>query len=139
MYLAKKRSMRLSLGGLALAVMLAGCGGSSFSAPPDSASARTVLEAYLRALQDGNCAAGRVLGTPAFRGDGDLCGETTVSAWTVNKEFDGSQPGETEFNTTLTTTGTSDGTIAPGDETWFFSLHKQPNSAWRLDGGGSGP
>jgi hypothetical protein len=67
---------------VALAVLVVGCGGSSFTAPPDSASARTVLEAYLQSLAAGDCAGGRVLGTGAFgRGNGDLCGGTSVSAW----------------------------------------------------------
>jgi hypothetical protein len=57
----------------------------------------------------------------------------------VNKEFGRSVPAETEFNTTLTTTGTDDGTVPPGDVTWFFVLRQQSNGAWRLIGGGSGP
>jgi hypothetical protein len=125
---------------LALAVIVGGCGGSSLTAPPDSASARTVLETYLQSLVAGDCTGGRVLGTAAFvRGNGDLCGGTSVTAWTINKGFEGSTPAETEFNTTLTTTGTGDGTVPAGDVTWFFVLRQQPNGAWRLVGGGTGP
>lgn len=127
-----------------LAVILAGavaaCGGSSFTIPPDSAAPAVVLDAYLRALQAGDCAAGRALGTATFRpGNGELCGATKVSAFRVTGDPATPSSDEVVFATVLTTSGSSDGSVPAGDIIWFYSLDRQPNGAWRLAGGGSGP
>jgi hypothetical protein len=112
---------------------------SAFSLPPASAGADVVLDAYLRALVAGDCATGRKLTTATFvKGNGELCGETRVSDYKINPEPGG---GGTEkvYSTTITTSGTSDGSIQAGSMTWFYDLVQQPDGSWRIAGGGSGP
>jgi hypothetical protein len=71
-------------------------------------------------------------------GNGELCGHTTVRSFA----FDGppATPSDNEvvFATTLDTTGSA-GSIEPGSLTWFYDLLRQPDGAWRIAGGGSGP
>jgi hypothetical protein len=108
--------------------------------PPDSAAPEEVLAVYLRALMRGDCAAGRALGTPTFiRGNGELCGATSVTSFRIDGPAP--DPGATEwvFATTLVTTGTADGSVQPGQMTWFYDLKREPGGGWRLAGGGSGP
>jgi hypothetical protein len=122
-----------------LAAALAACAGSSF-VPPDSAEPAVVLAVYLRALQAGDCTAGRALGTATFRvGNGELCGATTVTAIRVTGDPATPSGDEVVFATVLTTTGTRDRSVRAGDTIWFYSLDRQPNGAWRLAGGGTGP
>jgi len=124
-----------------LALIVAACAGAaSFSAPPDSAGPASVLDAYLKALEAGNCAAGKVLSTATFTAsNGDLCGATIVSGYRVLGDPAAPNSTEVVFATTLTISGTSDHSVPPGDITWFYSLDRQPSGAWRLVGGGSGP
>lgn len=124
----------------AAALSLAACAGPSISAPPDAVGPDVVLRTYLEALVRGDCPAGRVLAVESFRfGDGELCGHTTVSSFTIAGSP--AEPNATEvvFATILVTTGTADGSIEPGTLTWFYDLQRQPSGAWRLSGGGSGP
>lgn len=108
--------------------------------PPTSAGPEVVLDAYLRALRAGDCDTGRKLATATFvKGNGELCGATHVSAYQINPEPARPSPDETVFGTTLTTTGTADGSIQAGEITWFYSLGRQPDGSWRIVGGGSGP
>jgi hypothetical protein len=123
-----------------IGLLLLLCAGCSFTAPPDSAGPAVVLDAYLRALKSGDCAAGKVLGTATFsHGNGELCGATSVVAYRVVGDPATPTNDEAVFGTTLTTTGTGDGSVPAGDVTWFYSLERQANGAWRLAGGGSGP
>jgi hypothetical protein len=127
----------LSLGAVAL---VAACAGSSFSPPPESAGPDVVLRAYLQALVRGDCSAGKVLGTSTFGfGNGELCGQTTVSNFSIDGPPAAPTANEVVFATALITSGTADGTVRPGTLTWFFDLKRQPSGAWRLAGGGSGP
>lgn len=128
----------LLLGGVAL--LVAACAGPRFSPPPEAAGPDVVLRAYLQALVMGDCSAGQVLGTSTFGfGNGELCGQTTVSSFRIDGPP--ATPIETEvvFATTLVTSGTADGTVRPGMLTCFYDLKRQPAGAWRLAGGGSGP
>lgn len=112
---------------------------SSFSLPPASAGADVVLDAYLRALVVGDCPDGRKLTTATFvKGNGELCGDTHVSDYKINPEPAGDST-EKVFATTLTTSGTSDGSVGAGTMTWFYDLVQQPDGSWRIAGGGSGP
>ena len=99
-----------------------------------------VLDAYFGALVAGDCDTGRKLATATLvYGNGDLCGATRVSAYEINSVPARPNAAEVVFSTTVTTTGTADGSIHPGAMTWFYSLDKQPDGSWRLVGGGSGP
>lgn len=126
---------------LVMILVVVACGGPSYTTiPPDSAAPAVVLDAYLRALQSGDCSAGRALGTPTFRpGNGELCGDAEVSAFRVVGDPATPNNDEVVFATRLTTSGSHDGTVPAGEIPWFYSLDRQPNGAWRLVGGGTGP
>ncbi|HEU4673508.1 MAG TPA: hypothetical protein VFS32_11465 [Candidatus Limnocylindrales bacterium] len=104
---------------------------------PPSADASTVLRTYLEALRAGDCDAAAVLWTSS--GNGDLCRFTHVRGYDIHPDPTTPRATEIEFATTLTTDGTEDGTVRPGDVTWFFVLDRQPDGAWRISGGGGGP
>ena len=123
-----------------LAIGITGCGGPTVPPPStDLADPASVLNAYLSALRSGDCAAGRTFAEPTFRrGNGDLCGAVRVSA--IEVDWDPARSAdERVYATTLTTSGSDDGSITAGTTTWFFDLRRQPDGTWRLAGGGSGP
>jgi hypothetical protein len=122
---------------LALAAVAA-CG-SRAGLPADPAPPATVLNAYLTALRAGDCDVAHALALSSFViGNGELCGAVHVSAFTPLIGPAGPGDGELVYSTTLTTDG--DGVSIPaGDVIWFYALDRQPNGAWRLAGGGSGP
>lgn len=127
--------------GLALAALvLAGCV-PAVALPSDSASPQVVLETYLRALAAGDCSTGGQLWAEGAAGRlrGDLCGLTQVRAYGITGDPAQPTTDELVFSTTLTTTGTSDGSVRAGRIAWFFTLRRQPNGVWRIAGGGSGP
>jgi len=108
-------------------------------APPAGASASVVLDAYLRDLVAGHCAAARELATETFTaGHGELCGAVKVSAYSVQADPATPSSGEMIFSAVLTTGRSGDGSIAPGRTTWFYDLRRQ-GGEWRIVGGGSGP
>ena len=79
------------------------------------------------------------LATSAFvKGNGELCGGTDVTAYRIDGNVQPS-PDEVIFTTILTTTGDDGRSIPAGEMIWFYSLMRQPDGAWRLTGGGSGP
>jgi hypothetical protein len=107
--------------------------------PPPSASARDVLVAYLNALDADNCGTARMLATDDYADTTtDLCssghlrgtGKHLGQVWT-------DRPGEVEFMTALTFSGTDTGNDGTFD--WFYSLTQDRNGAWRVVGGGTGP
>jgi hypothetical protein len=120
-------------------LIVAGCGFSRAVLPPDSAPPAAVLDAYLTALNAGDCQTARALVTSTFTiGNGELCGAVRVSAYRVNPTPATPADGEVIFATTLTTSG--DGVSIPaGDVSWFYDLLRQPSGTWRIVGGGSGP
>jgi len=129
------------VGGIAL-LALAGCAGTptvSAPLPPAGASASVVLDAYLHALVAGDCTSAHALAAPTFKtGNGELCGDVTVSSFSVSG--DPATPGRDEvvYASVLTTGGSRDGSISRGRTTWFYDLKRQ-DGAWKLVGGGSGP
>lgn len=133
----------------ALLLIVSACAGSSNEAPPtgvraglppDQAPPRIVLEAYLAALTAGDCAASHQLVVAAtFRaGNGELCGGVVVIAWRLSGTPIVLSPNETIIGTTLTTRGSSDGSIPPGDLIWSYDLVRQPSGAWRIVSAGQG-
>ncbi|PKW27628.1 hypothetical protein [Phycicoccus duodecadis] len=127
---------------LVLAVpTLTGCGvrgADGAKEPPADAPARVVLDAYLRALEAGDCDAARALSTGAFaRGSGDLCGDVRVSSARVTEPAATPAPDHVTYATVLVTEG-GDDTLPGGETTWFYSLERT-GGGWRLVGGGSGP
>jgi hypothetical protein len=103
------------------------------SAAADAAT--QVLNEYLGFVRQGDCpaAAGLYVGTY-----GNLCGVLTLAEFTVGQA---AAVGDRELDvaTTLTTSGSQDGTIPAGTVTWFFVLTKQPDGSWRITDAGSGP
>jgi hypothetical protein len=123
----------------AIVVLLAGCGGSPVVLPPDSASPAVVLDAYLNALQAGNCDGARALATEDFAdGTNAYCNGMRVTGFDVFSDPSQINEREVEFTLTLATSG-GDETLPDGSHTWFFSLVRNPGGAWRVHGGGSGP
>ncbi len=121
---------------LLAAAIIAACGTLPI---PDQAPPDAVLSAYLAALRAGDCERTRSLATPAFvAGNGDLCGVLDVTAFTSLTGPATPDGGEVVFSTTLTTRG-GDVSMPDGDHTWFYTLIRQPDGAWRIAGGGSGP
>jgi hypothetical protein len=129
------------VGGVVL-LALAGCGGTSSSTvslPPAGASASVVLDTYLRALVAGDCTTAHALAASTFTvGNGELCGDVRVSAFTA--PTGPATPGHNtvEYASDLTTDGSSDGSIPSGKTTWFYQLRQQDGD-WKLVSGGSGP
>ena len=128
---------------LLVALLLVGptaCDGPSEPPPSaDLADPASVLSAYLLALGTGDCATGRTFAEPSFqRGNGELCGAVQVSAIKVNWDPARAED-ERVYATTLTTSGSADGSIAAGDTTWFYDLKRQADGTWLIAGGGSGP
>jgi hypothetical protein len=129
---------RSSLGVVLTAALVAGCAGPSITAPPTSAAPSVVLETYLRAFEAGNCGAGRQVWHAS--GDaGDLCGATTLSAYQFTGPPATPSATEVEYAVDLTTTGTGDGSVQPGQTLWFFQLDRQADGSWRITQAGSGP
>jgi hypothetical protein len=130
------------MGGASVFALVA-CGGNSSSAsvspPPAGAPAAVVLDTYLRALVAGDCDATHALAASTFSvGNGELCGEVEVSAFSAPTGPARSGRHVVEYASDLTTAGSSDGSIAPGQTTWFYRLERQ-GGEWRLASGGSGP
>ena len=128
-------SLRLAV----LVLALAACG-PAVAVPPDSAAPEVVLDTYLRALVAGDCDTGRKLATATFRiGSGELCGSAHVTAYRIETGQAHPSPDEVVYSAILTTTGSDDGSIEPGEILWFYSLDRQPSGSWRIVGGGTGP
>ena len=107
--------------------------------PAKDAAPAEVLSAYLQALRSGDCQSAHALATSSFvHGNGELCGDLTVSAYTPLVDPATPRDGEVVFATNLTTQG-GDGSMPDGLHTWFYALDRQPDGAWRIVGGGSGP
>jgi hypothetical protein len=123
----------------AVLILLAACARSPVVLPPDSAPPAVVLDAYLTAIQAGNCEGARALATPKFSdGTDSYCRGVRVTGF--GALVDPAQPNtsEVEFSLKLKTSG-GDQTVPDGWHTWFFSLVRQAGGAWRVDGGGDGP
>lgn len=130
----------VAAGSVALSIAVTACAHPVVSRPPDDAPPAVGLDVYLRALVAGDCATASALGTGTFSPhNGNLCGETHVSSYRVVGGPARPNATERDFSTILVTDGTGDGSIRAGQLGWFYTLELQPNGAWRLTGGGTGP
>lgn len=120
-------------------LLLAGCGPSPIVLPPDSAPPAVVLDAYLTALQSGNCDGALALATQDFADQTRAyCSGVRVTGFRVVSNPAAVSEAEIAFGLSLTTSG-GDETVPDGSHPWFFSLVRQADGAWRVQGGGSGP
>jgi hypothetical protein len=118
-------------------MVLAGC--SATELPPANASAREVLDAYLVALRAGDCTAAHALSTEKMLNrNGDLCGRVEISKTRVEGNPVELDAGSLTYETTLTVTD-ADESMHDGENTWFYSLKREDDGAWRVAGGGTGP
>lgn len=122
-------------------VALVGCVPRDRASLPPDATPRQVLEAYAAALVAGDCGTARTFTTSTFvKGNGELCGDVRVSHVSIDPRPPAApSDAEVVFATTITTGGSSDGSLPAGDATWFYDLRRQPDGSWRITGGGSGP
>ena len=128
-----------ALSAAAILVLLAGCARSPVVLPPASASPAIVLDAYLDALQSGDCRVARALATAGFADQSDaFCSGVRVTAYSVFPDPSIVNGNYVEFTLSLTTSG-RDETLLAGSHTWFYALTRQTGGAWRVDGGGDGP
>jgi hypothetical protein len=106
--------------------------------PPDAAPAPVVLDAYLRALQVGDCKTAHQLTMPLVldKGFTDLCGVTRVTGFTIVGESVVVDPYTVRLTATLAITGTANGDISPGAITATYFLQQQSTGAWRIINGG---
>ncbi|MHB8188551.1 MAG: DUF4864 domain-containing protein [Dermatophilaceae bacterium] len=137
------RMTRLRSGALAAVSLLAlsACASTSkdpIALPSKDAAPAEVLGVYLRALKTGDCKAAHAVATSTFTfGNGELCGHLSVKSYTP--VGDPATPGDQAiFSTNLITEG-GDASMPDGLHTWFYTLVRQADGAWRLVGGGSGP
>jgi hypothetical protein len=132
--------------GLALLLSLAACGAPAdptsggLAIPPDSAPPDVVLRAYLEAIRAGDCATARhFVNVATFRtGTGEICGALHLQAYRPNGQPLTPNPNEVLFGMTLTSDGSSDGSIPAGEFLWTYDLVRQPGGAWRIVGAGQG-
>lgn len=87
----------------------------------------------------GDCDTARKLAAASFTtGNGDLCGSVAVKVFAPVSEPATPTEGEAIHATTVTTSGSADGSIEAGRVTWFYSF-KQLDGECRVVGGGSRP
>jgi hypothetical protein len=123
----------------AVLIVAAGCGGSPVVLPPDSATPAVVLDAYLTAIQSGNCGGARALATQDFAEETlGYCSAVRVTGFRVLSEPAQVNDHEVVFSLALITSG-GGYEIPDGSHTWFFTLVRQAGGPWRVHGGGTGP
>ncbi|HEU4329558.1 MAG TPA: hypothetical protein VFR40_00480 [Lapillicoccus sp.] len=118
--------------------LLAGCTRDPKPLPPKEATPRQVLDAYLLALQAGDCGTTHEYAVDRFVSDGDLCGKVNVLSYRHDGYRSQPSPDEVVLADTLTVRG-GDQSLPDGDHLWFYTLKQQPNGAWRISAAGSGP
>ena len=132
------RGTAVVVAALAAALALGACTHAAGALPEDGATPRQVLDAYLLALQAGDCATTHAYAVDTFLTDGELCGHVNVLSYRSNAYTSQPSADQVELATTLTIKG-GDQSLQDGDHLWFYTLRRQPTGAWRLSAGGSGP
>lgn len=101
--------------------------------PPNSAPPAVVLDAYLRALQAGDCGTASQLTNPLVLGNDyvDLCAVTHVTAFSILGDPVVVNPETVRLRASITITGTANG-ILPGEITGTYFIQQQPSGAWRI-------
>ena len=135
---AAARGSAVAAVGLAAALALGACTHAAGALPEDGATPRQVLDAYLLALQAGDCATTHEYAVDRFLTDGELCGHVNVLSYRGDAYKAQPSADQVELAATLTMKG-GDQSLQDGDHLWFYTLHRQPTGAWRLSAGGSGP
>ena len=97
-----------------------------------------MLDAYLLALQAGDCATTHAYAVDRFLTDGELCGQVNVLSYRSDDYTSQASADEVVLAATLTIKG-GDQSLQDGDHLWFYTLRRQPTGAWRLSAAGSGP
>jgi hypothetical protein len=123
---------------LSTVVVLSGCSHAAKPLPSAGATPRQVLDAYLLALQAGDCATTHEYAVDRFLTDGELCGRVNVLAYRTDAYRAQPSPNEVVLAETLTIKD-GDQSLPDGDHEWFYTLRRQPSGAWRLSAAGSGP
>jgi hypothetical protein len=122
----------------ALCLVAAGCTHEPKPLPPNGATPRQVLDAYLLALQAGDCGTTHEYAVDRFLADGELCGRVNVLAYRTDAYHAQPEADEVVLADTLTVRG-GDQNLPDGDHLWYYTLRQQPNGAWRISAGGSTP
>ena len=117
---------------------LAACSTAPKSLTSPGATPRQVLDAYLLALQAGDCATSNAYAVDQFLSDGELCGRVNVEAYRADTYQSHPSADRVVLAATLTLKG-GDDSLRDGDHLWFYTLRRQPSGAWRLSAAGSGP
>lgn len=110
---------------------------ASSSAAGDESLA--VLHHYLNALVDNDCALASTWTAESFANNGELCGSARVTAFDTPQGPATPADGELGYAVLLTSDGSTDGTVPPGDVLWFYTLRLQDDGRWLITGAGSGP
>lgn len=125
---------------------ICGVGVSAFgviSAPTTTAfdtDAADVLGRYLDALVARDCPTALALATADFASDTNAfcAGSTRIVVLAVDPNPSLPDASQVEFTLTIRTSG-GDVTLQDGSHTWFYTLTRQQDGAWRVSGGGGGP
>ncbi len=127
-------------GGRMASPVVDGSGLDTHRSPDAAAQPRAVLEAYLAALRAGDCLAARAFAAPTFTvGNGELCGALTIVSVTLDQAGPATPTDDVAVFSTMLTVTAGDKSMPDGTYAWFYDLGRQPDGAWLLTGGGSGP
>ena len=111
--------------GLAAALALGACTHVAGALPEDGATPRQVLDAYLLALQAGDCATTHAYAVDAFLTDGELCGHVNVALLPERRLHAKPSPTRSCSPPQLTIKD-GDQSLPDGDHLWFSTLRRQP-------------
>lgn len=107
--------------------------------PPDAAGPAEVFDAYLRALEAGDCNTAHLLGDRQLLSGSfvDLCTTTHVIDFAILGDPVVESPYRVRVKAIVTTTGFSSG-VGPGQIAAVYWLQHQSSGAWRISDGSIG-